>query len=34
MTIYLKILDNKYEGNFSSDPYDFGFELDDFKNRN
>ena len=31
MTTYLKILDNKYEGNFSSDPYDFGFELDDFQ---
>lgn len=28
---YLRVLDNKYEGEFSSDPYDFGFELDDFQ---
>lgn len=28
---YLSILDTKYVGDFNSDPYDFGFELDDFQ---
>ena len=31
MSEYLRILDKKFEGDFSSDPYDFGFELDDFQ---
>lgn len=31
MTNFLKILDKPYEGEFSSDPYDFGFELDSFQ---
>jgi len=31
MSQYLNVLDGKYEGDFSSDPYDFGFDLDDFQ---
>jgi superfamily II RNA helicase len=31
MDKFLRIKDKKYEGNFSSEPYDFGFELDDFQ---
>ena len=31
MDNYLKILDGKYVGDFSSEPYDFGFPLDDFQ---
>ena len=31
MTQYYSLLDTKYEGEFSSEPYDFGFELDDFQ---
>tara|TARA_B100000767_G_scaffold16387_1_gene15345 strand:+ start:3159 stop:5462 length:2304 start_codon:yes stop_codon:yes gene_type:complete len=30
-TKYLKILNNKYEGDFSTKPFEFGFELDDFQ---
>lgn len=28
---YYTLLNSKFEGEFSSDPYDFGFELDDFQ---
>ena len=31
MDKFLSIKDKKYEGDFSSEPYDFGFELDDFQ---
>ena len=31
MTDYLTIQDKPFEGEFSSSPYDFGFELDSFQ---
>ena len=31
MSQYYKLLDEPYEGEFNSDPYDFGFELDNFQ---
>ena len=31
MTKYLRIQDKPFEGEFSSEPYDFGFELDSFQ---
>ena len=31
MSEFLRVLNHKYEGDFSSDPYNFGFELDDFQ---
>ena len=31
MSKYLKILDNKFEGNFNSEPFNFNFELDSFQ---
>jgi superfamily II RNA helicase len=31
MSKFLKVLDTKFEGEFSSEPHDFGFELDDFQ---
>jgi superfamily II RNA helicase len=31
MDKYLRILNTKFTGDFSSEPYDFGFELDDFQ---
>jgi len=31
MSEYYKLLDQKFKGDFNSDPYDFGFELDDFQ---
>ena len=31
MSNYLRVLNTKYEGPFDSEPYDFGFELDDFQ---
>ena len=31
MSSYLAIKDKPYEGEFSSEPYDFGFELDSFQ---
>ena len=31
MSEYLRILDKKFEGDFSSDPYDFGFGWMTFK---
>ena len=31
MSKYYKLLDEPYEGEFNSDPYDFGFELDNFQ---
>ena len=31
MSSYLVINDKPYEGEFSSEPYDFGFELDSFQ---
>ena len=31
MSKFLRILNTKFEGEFSSEPYDFGFELDSFQ---
>ena len=31
MSKYYQLLDESYEGEFNSDPYDFGFELDNFQ---
>ena len=31
MDKYLRILNTKFEGEFNSEPYDPGFELDDFQ---
>lgn len=31
MSKFLRVLNYKYQGEFSSDPHDFGFELDDFQ---
>jgi len=31
MSKYYSLLDSPFEGDFNSDPYDFGFELDDFQ---
>jgi superfamily II RNA helicase len=31
MDKYLRVLDYKYQGDFNSDPYEAGFELDDFQ---
>ena len=31
MDKYLRILNTKFTGDFSSEPYDFGFELDSFQ---
>ena len=31
MSKYLKILDNKFEGSFNSEPFNFNFELDSFQ---